>query len=84
MTVYYPILMNFAGATVSLQNVSPIIEPGNTGDNTTVDVCVLISASGPIDQLVVTFNTAAGTAGTLVIIKCFETPLHSGMQNTAG
>ena len=71
MTVYYPILMNFAGATVSLQNVSgPIIEPGNTGDNTTVDVCVLVNASGPIDRLVVTFSTVAGTTGILVIIKC--------------
>lgn len=60
------ILINFAGATVSLQNVSPTIEPGNTGDNTTVDVCALVSASGPIDRLVVTFSTIAGTAGTYI------------------
>ena len=65
-----------------LQNVSPTTEPGNSAaDTTTVDVCVSVSASGPIDlqQLVVTFDTVAGTAGTIVIILLgnFETTIKT-------
>ena len=58
------------GATVSLQNVNPATEPGNSAaDTTTVDVCASVSAPGPIDlqQLVVTFDTVAGTAGKIVL-----------------
>ena len=69
--MYASILINFTGATVLLQNVIPTTEPGNSAaDTTTVDVCVSVNASGPIDlqQLVVTFNTVAGTAGKIVMI----------------
>ena len=43
-------------------------EPGDSRDNTTVDVCVTLdSAPGRIERAaVITFNTEEGTAGTLL------------------
>jgi len=64
------------GITVSLQSVAPISEPGNDG-NSTVDVCVTVeSTPGPIDRvgdIVITFNTILGTAGTLLLLKYYNT-----------
>jgi len=42
-------------------------EPGGSGDNSTVDVCVTLdSAPGLIERAgVIIFNTEEGTAGTL-------------------
>ena len=72
------------GITVSLQSVAPVGEPGNDG-NITVDVCVTVeSTPGPIDRvgdIVITFNTVLGTAGTLLsyrkcIMATFYDLLH--------
>ena len=42
-------------------------EPGDSG-STTVDVCIRIDSAGPLERAgVITFNTVAGTAGTLLL-----------------
>jgi len=67
------------GITVSLQSVAPVSEPGNDG-NTTVDVCVTVEGTpGPIDRvgnIVITFNTLSGTAGTLSL-KYYNTHMYA-------
>jgi len=67
------------GITVSLQSVAPVSEPGNDG-NTTVDVCVTVEGTpGPIDRvgnIVITFNTLSGTAGTLSL-KYYNTHIDA-------
>ena len=68
------------GITVSLQSVAPVSEPGNDG-NTTVDVCVTVEGTpGPIDRvgdIVITFNTVSGTAGTLLSLKYYNTRIYA-------
>ena len=67
MTQSEPICIPCTGITVSLQSVAPVGEPGDDG-NSTVDVCVAVEGTpGPIDRvgdIVITFNTVLGTAGT--------------------
>ena len=42
-------------------------------------MCVSVSAPGPIDRVVVTFNTAAGTAGN-TLCECLEAKMHVSMK----
>ena len=64
---------------VSLQIESPTVnEPGGNGDSTTVNVCISVdSVPAGIDRvgdIVVTFNTVPGTAGTS---KSYSVHLHA-------